>query len=213
VKVTVTVPPRLRQAAKESVQRALGALASVARDRLTYLAQERLKGSAQNYIKAISQPVLTERTAVITLNGGLVNMMEKGTPSFDIKKMLKGRKFVDVPFRHGVPGSSNAMPKADFNVMRQMAASAGAQATRVRGPKVMPTQPKTGEKVGRTSSMLRVGAVGHHQFFTFRRISKNSDPSSWIHPGFKALNIFPTVAREVQKIAPKVIADYLKAGI
>lgn len=213
MKVTVTVPPKLRKAAKESIQRAVGALGAMARDRLTDLAQKRLQSFSQSYINGISTPVVTENTATITLNGQLNNMMEKGTGPFDIKKMLRGRSFVNVPFQHGTPGTSrNPMPKGDYSVMQKLVQSAQNQAL-VRGPKVMPTTARPGEKVGRTASMVRTGATGHHQYLTFRRISRKSLPTSWIHPGFKALNIFTTVRDELEKVAPKVVADYLKEGL
>lgn len=224
MKVTVTMPKKFRRSAEDAVQRALSALAALARDRLTTLAQEKLKSSAQAYMRGLSQPVVKDRTAVITLGGAFPNMMEKGSSPYDLKKMLRGRKFVDVPFRHGPPGSKSvqSMPKNDYNVMRMVAASARA-AGRARGPRDMPTKPMTVTREGfgkyrhkesKYGSMLvmthKYKGATQRQYLTIRRISQKSNPASWIHPGFKPLGIFPLVANEVKKLAPKVIAEYVR---
>lgn len=38
-------------------------------------------------------------------------------------------------------------------------------------------------KTGLHTGMVRMGKPGHSQYFTFRRLSENSDPRSWMFPG------------------------------
>lgn len=64
--------------------------------------------------------------------------------------------------------------------------------------------------------MLRLGKTYEKgkgsQHMTFRRLSKNSDPSSWIHGGITARNLFPVVAKEVEKLGTKMVEKVLNAG-
>ena len=219
MKVTVKMPKGFEKATKESVARALSALATFAKDRITVAAQTKLHSTASTYIRGISEPKLTATTATITLVGRLPNMMEGGTSAFDLKRgLLKGRRFVDVPFRHGAPGSVvfKEMPVTEHSLMRAAVKAAGG-AVRVRGPASMPTGPRAGHKRGIYDDMVAqrhryekgVGTT----YTTWRRLSITSDPSSWIHPGFKPLHLFPGVANEVRKLAPRLLREYIKQGI
>ena len=203
IRVKISVPKALQRRVKASMTRALNALAMVAHDRVTTLAQERLTSSAQGFIHAVSTPVVTDRSFTIKLNTRLAAMQEQGRKPFDMKVMLKGRKFVDVPFRHGVPGSTALRPmsKPDYAVMRAAARAQGGSV--VRGPKRMPSgvgSSHTGysHAAARTGSMLRLsktyrGSSSSTSYMTFRRMSARSNPASWIHPCFKPLGIFTTV--------------------
>jgi len=224
IRVKISVPKGLRLKVQQSMKRALTALAMVAHDRVTTLAQERLTSSAQDFIHAVSTPVVNDRSFTIKLNTRLAAMQEQGRKPFDMKVMLKGRKFVDVPFRHGVPGSTALRPmsKPDYAVMRAAAKAQGGGSI-VRGPKRMPSgigSSHTGytHAASRTGSMLRLtktyrGSSSSTSYMTFRRMSARSNPASWIHPGFKPLGIFTTVSKEMKKLAPKVIADYVRKGV
>ena len=226
MKVTVKLPRSLEKKLRGAGERAVSALVAYARDRMTHLAQQHLRRTAQTYTNGIGTPVVNGGRAVIALNGALPTMLERSSGPYDLKKMLKGRRYVDIPFRHGTPDSTSlpAMPKPVYNTMRAMAQGAKG---RVRGPSPMPggalPQTKKTEfgtyrhRVGKHASMLRVppkyGAATQAQYVTFRRMSQNSAASSWIHPGFKPVGIFPTVAKEVRKLAQKLIADYVRQGL
>jgi hypothetical protein len=223
MKVTVTLPKKFRRATDEAVRRALYSLAVVARDRVTQLAQARLGGSAALFVNSVVGPTFEENSFTLRLGSRLASMMEAGSPPYDLKVMLRGRPFVNVPFRQGTPGSTvlPPMPQADYNVMRSMAKKAG-NAARVRAPKHMPSQPETKRtpkgaytwSAGKTSGMLRLSktyrGATQSQYMTFRRISAKSKPESWIHPGFKPLGVFPRVATEMRKLAPRVLADAMR---
>lgn len=223
MKVKVKMPKGFSSLAAASVKRAAAALAELAKDRITETAQGKLRSTAGQYLKGLT--VTASDTAfTIQLKGGLPTMLEAGAPPFDLKKMLRGRKFVDVPFRHAPKGNGpNVMPKSDFNLMRSVAMKARAAGSKtVRGPAKMNSEPELKsnkrfgsyqQKGGKTGSMMKVGVGKSAGYMTFRRMSEKSPASSWIHPGYKALNIFPKVAKELTKLAPKVIAEYIKNGI
>lgn len=48
------------------------------------------------------------------------------------------------------------------------------------------------------------------QYLTFRRVSDNSDPNSWIHPGYEGAHIFPTVELYVKKQISRLMEDLLR---
>src|SRR4030042_2083297 len=47
------------------------------------------------------------------------------------------------------------------------------------------------------------------RFATFRRISKKSDPNSWVHPGFQPRNFIDKVSNKLQDIFPKVLDRFV----
>lgn len=218
--------PKLKQ---EVVDRALNAVMNYARAAIVKTAQERLSPStAQTYIRGVMDGrsiSLTQGSAVLTLVGKLPNMFEEGASSWDIKEAMlrkatkrtkKGEPYVDVPLDHGAPGTSGkpAMPVAVHTAMQASVAQAQASGSKnlLRGPSNMGAgskNPNSGytRKTSVYSGMVKTKGGDYK---TIRRISGKSDPSSWIHPGFKALNLFPTIAKEIEKIGGKVVADYLK---
>lgn len=42
-------------------------------------------------------------------------------------------------------------------------------------------------------------------YMTFRTVSRNSDPSSWIHPGFRARNCIEAASARLEQIFPEII--------
>lgn len=123
------------------------------------------------------------------------------------KKNKDGGRYITVPFRHGTPGTAT-MPSMPTNVYAQanklgfsrrnnfikafftgrkytwdgrLKESAQGQRSHIK--------PHSGAgytwKTGKYSGMIRAGKAGHAQYLTFRRVSDNSDPNSWQHPGVK----------------------------
>lgn len=127
--------------------------------------------------------------------------LEKGFESFDMKdgmlsspkvKINKdGGKYIDVPFRHdtsGIPSSimSEAQSGRSLGIIRLGQGLGKAQAG-IRS-KITPQQlgrdPYTWRD-GLYAGLIRkeAGPKNSGAYMTFRRISENSDPDSWIHPG------------------------------
>lgn len=234
MRVKVRVPRGLSLLPPETVRAAARALGIFARDRLTQGAQTRLNTTATTYIRGLNEAdslVVNDSSATLTLQGKLPNALERGSGPFDMKKMLRGKKYVNVPIQHGTPGSTNRkpMPSADHSVMqsvvKQAKAAMGNKPFSARGPKNMPSPAREKvtsfgtykQKGSPTGSMVyqkhAYGKGSQGTYTTFRRLSRASDPASWIHPGFKALNLFPTVANEVKSLGPKLVRDYLRQGI
>jgi hypothetical protein len=118
-----------------------------------------------------------------------------------------GSRYITVPFRHGVPGTNTmqAMPKHIYEQAKNLTYSRRnnflvAFFTRRkyswggRLPSSSEDQrthhaPHPGAgytwSTGRFSGMVKMGKPKHTQYLTFRRVSTNSDPRSWQHPGVK----------------------------
>jgi len=116
-----------------------------------------------------------------------------------------GKKYITVPYRHGTPGSvtMQAMPKSVYNLANNLGFSRrngmikafftgrrytwnGKLTESTHGQRSHSgDHPGVGYtwKTGQYSGMVRMGKQGHTQYLTFRRVSENSDPRSWKHPG------------------------------
>jgi hypothetical protein len=162
IRVKVSVPKRLQAKVKHSMKRALNALAMVAYDRVTALAQERLTTSAKDFIHAVSTPVVNDRSFVIKLNTRLAAMQEQGRKPFDMKVMLKGRKFVAVTLATAgevhvtaVLFATVTLPPAEGGVVANATADAPVRYVPRR---VSDVPPAFGANVG--AMFARVGAGG-----------------------------------------------------
>jgi len=141
-----------------------------------------------------------------------------------------GQPYVDVPFRHGTEQGSTrlqGMPRDVHNAMQS--AVRGAQAAgldRARLNQVTPGRAFTrnlrlgGQKVptqvqhkrGIYDDMIRTAVSGGGgQYRTIRRISANSAPTSWWHPGFKGVKLFNKLKASFKPLARQTIISELQA--
>ena len=147
--------------------------------------------------------------------------LEYGTAARDMKPALlasakarvtaKGVRYITIPFRHGTPGASSmpAMPQDIYEAVRSLGRYADTH-QRLSGNRLvgglpasahgwrskLPTGGMSGHYTWRSgpyAGMVKGGMKGHTQYVTFRRVSDNSDPSSWWYPG--------TPAREMRRRA------------
>lgn len=176
--------------------------AEIGRDEWVRLARENLKTTQETYIENISQidrPALNE--AVITLTGTLPNMLEVGAASFDMKPGLlqnakigkTGGRYQDVPFNHGSPSQSKipSLPKDVFKKANTMQMGERYSDKNRRKNWNMGRPGGYEHKTGIYDDMTKARPKGQGltEFRSFRRVSDNSDPSSWIHPGLKPLQL------------------------
>ncbi len=85
------VPPGMLLQLSPSALRGLArTLAALARTKWVSLANERLKSSSQDYVRAIQQVVVEGDIATVTLLGKFPNMMEQGFSPFDLRRTLLG---------------------------------------------------------------------------------------------------------------------------
>lgn len=142
-------------------------------------------------------------------------LIEEGQEPRDMKEALlaspkaktgkDGKKWITIPFRHGVPGTQGmaAMPPNVYALANQLGFSRkngflkrfftgdtytwnGALKTSTQGQRSHSNDhPGVGYtwKTGQFSGMVRMGKKNQTQYITFRRISENSDKRSWRHPG------------------------------
>lgn len=230
----VTMPPTapLTNAALAAMQHALDAVGEYATDRILAHAREKLHTSWLDYAHGLQDARSIQRApgeVTITLVGKMANFLERGAGRFDMKPGLlasphakhskDGKAYMDVPFRHGLPGATT------FRPMSQRAATNMAQAVqavrKARGSindVRIQTQGRTpgrgGQKVGVYDQMTRIpkdtgGSIGV-QYRTFRRVSERSRKEAWMHPGFAGVNAFEAAVNDIAKDIPRIVTDYLK---
>lgn len=180
-------------------------------------AAQTLKSSRQEYISNLN--VVDEGFAkgAVVLTGWLPNSIEDGLDPFDMKDgMLNGphaktgadgKRYNTIPFAHGTPGSlienfnGGIMPKEVHNVAKKKAIGdpikknelpkkfQAPQKKNVIIPEskaISQYQHKASIYEGITKNKDSAGNIG---YTSFRRVSENSDPSSWLHPGLEARHL------------------------
>lgn len=179
----------------------------------------------------------------INLVGFLPNAVEGGLNPYDMKPGLLGGKaaaknqgkYVTIPFRH-YPSAQSAervptkVPnyKQDLaNVMKRSGlggikkAPSGqalqgkvgiAKGTQKYVQKLKPHHKNTIFE-GLTQYQKTYQKSTQSQFMTFRRVSQKSDPSSWLHPGIKAVRIVPEVESWVQEQLSTIVESIAKGDV
>jgi hypothetical protein len=152
------------------------------------------------------------------------DMKEKLLSSPKAKTGKDGKRYITVAFRHGAPGTTTmpAMPQSVYKDAKQLGYSRrgnglgstkhewggrlGANATGQRSH-IPPHPGGSGAdgakgytwKSGLYTGMVKVGQANHSQYMTFRRVSDNSDPRSWMFPGTKPKPIREAVAENTRE--------------
>lgn len=141
------------------------------------------------------------------------------------KQTLGGGWYVTVPFRHATPGAvadsmlfQSVLPKEIYDIAKNnggkpMALSQlsnrylklGKRKELEMGGKSIPEYTHKSPKYqGLVRIDISSGRENRGGYFTFRRVSNNSDPLSWIHSGFEAKK-FMDKALEQSQIS--IVAD------
>lgn len=143
-----------------------------------------------------------------------------GSPK--VKFTKNGKWFLTIPFRYGTPGSlsqneafHSKMPKAIYDVAKNLSATtinpAGGKKFFAYGQSLKKENipaphneiKKSTHKSGQYEGMIRIektyNKTTSSQYMVFRRVSDNSDPSAWMHPGFRAVNFAEKAYKEVEK--------------
>lgn len=136
--------------------------------------------------------------------------------------------FITVPFRHGTPTATTLppMPKRVYNQAKKLGYSRrnGAlsadnggskytwggklkESSEGQRTKILPNGRSYTWKTGLFSGMVRVGQPKHSQYLTFRRVSTNSDPNSWQHPGVPARPIRDAVVENTREEVLQLIRN------
>lgn len=161
--------------------------------------------------------------------------------SSKIKLKAIGGWYLIVPFRHSTPGAigeneafANVMPKEVYAVAKDL----NPTKSDFKGVKVLygsslkegqipkpydekKTRPGYGNFKSYThKSSIYEGMIRNEKtyakttkssYFTFRRVSDTSDPNSWIHPGFKPVNLAEKSVNitNIDIIVENEVADFL----
>lgn len=67
-------------------------------------------------------------------------------------------------------------------------------------------------KLPKWRGLLPTAAGQQSMYMVFRRVSKKSDPASWIHPGFRAKNLLEKTSTYIEKIFPKILDNVISAS-
>lgn len=152
-----------------------------------------------------------------------------------------GGRYIDVPFKHqvesryaGMPSQLKTRVKAVVQKERRDARSEGREMhnpLRVLGSmpgrtnqqtrfntKGRATQINVKHKTSIYSDMFRmakkVGSTVSGSYQTIRRISANSDPQSWFHPGFQGIRALKQVEKELRQALQTMFkAELLRSGL
>jgi len=179
------------------------------------LAQQNLQTAQQQYVSGIQ---ISE--SKIELVGDLPNMIESGAPSFDMKESFKksskvkyGRKgwYLIIPMQYSTRSSASSpkMPRSVYEAIKKSKArSLAADQLPKKHSKAGVSKTGYEHKFPKFAGLTKTpqGKSGRNTYSTFRVVSANSDPNSWIHPGFQAKNL-------VQKAMDSVDLNKIMASI
>lgn len=181
-------------------------------------ANNSLKSSRQQYINSIVVVDEGFAKGAVMLVGELPNMVESGVDNFDMKEgMLNGPNakeskdgttYNTIPYQHGTPGSlpenfsGGVMPKEVHAIAKSHAPKQPVKKDEL--PKKFQAKQKKNVVMPKSKAVVRYqhknsiyegiskqkdARTGQNTYISFRRVSENSDPASWIHPGIEAHDI------------------------
>lgn len=196
---------------------------SLAQSKLKSARQEYIRGLQEKTSFVENGPMNYE----INLVGDLANDIEGGKSSFDMKPGLLGGKaaaknggnYVTVPFKHSKSSNTafnnvstpnyesdlkKVLKKSGLGKIKKNASGVALQGKvgKATGTQAYIKKLKSKHKntifEGLTQYQKTYNKTTQSQLMTFRRVSRNSDPASWIHPGFQPLNLLSEVEQWVQ---------------
>lgn len=213
---------------EQDINQAVDDLATAAYSEAIRLAQARLVGSQADYIKGLTFEKIGKDLYVISLHGDGPNALEEGFASFDMKPGLlsgpkakvtaKGTRFNTVPFVHQpysqTPASAAVKDMRDAVqklIKDRKLNKTVRDATGKPRQGIVATLHNTGIKdlEGLVKIQKGYGKTTQSTYMTFRRVSSNSDPTAWIHPGYKGAHIFPEVVRYVERELDNILKAIL----
>jgi hypothetical protein len=182
--------------------------------------------------------VATIRLRSDTPEGKLANAIEDGVAPYDLKKGLlrsskakktkSGKPYIHVPFQLKTPGGGvrppepETMPRPIYRLASQLGIGAQVKLPKKYEDYGLKTRlsadlSRWGHytwKVSPYQGITKVQEPGATKatYMTFRTVSKKSDPSSWIHPGFRARNIMQEASKNLDKLVPEILDSISKKG-
>ncbi len=191
------------------------------------IAVRELTSSRQQYVRGLLTKDEGSGAAAVMLVGWLPNAIENGIGAFDMKEGIlsgpkakigkNGNRYNTIPFYMGTPTAleenfnGGIMPKEIYKQMKNRDVNTPLRQEEIKAPynerKVheVQTGPQQWEVYQHKTSIYdglqkKTDAVtGQNSYMTFRRVSDNSDPSSWYHPGIQARHFVERALGELNK--------------
>jgi hypothetical protein len=200
--------------AEDILQRAVDALGEFALDRVRQKSSEQLDIETWQKFSRSIQTTRDKLSVTLSIEDPRMVSIETGYSSFDIKPGLLNGPNV----KQGENGPYQDVPFVHRTTKRGGGSYVESKSMRAAIDKAVSKAKSTGETVrlGKISAAaakiagLKVTAQKGAQ--TFRRVSKNSKPDSWIHPGLKGIAVFESTAQDIEAIKERVIQDVAKAA-
>ena len=205
------------------------------------LVNSTLKSTKDEYKRAMYTERPDDYTAIIGLTSReskLALMIEQGASAFDEKEgfsksgkkteKIDGGWFLTIPFRHGTSESimGEITKGGDISVLDLMKQGGVMNSSNLPEGR---DEPQTHSLTLNTGSLITYKHKspiyeGLHRidisstskekrggYFTFRRVSDNSDPESWIHPGFRPHNFMDTTLQnsKLTESVDNAVQDWL----
>lgn len=155
-----------------------------------------------------------------------------------VKRDRKGRPYLTIPFGLKTPGGGDrgtsppVMPRPLYRLASrlQFGESIGRLPRKYEGyairTRLSPDLKQWGHYTWKASPFAGVAKVRRYPgelptaptgrmgiYMTFRRVSKKSDPNSWVHPGFKQKNFMEQAVGKLDNMLPEIIEKVLNENI
>lgn len=173
---------------------------------------------AEEYKRALLDEdsiMVTDQGISIHPASPMARRIESGYGPFDIKPgMLKGRSYVDVPFRYGITKGTRFHGLPSSVKAKIQTLMARKQAIQGKQPLPHVRLHKSGLKANPDHKAAQFDGLKHSErgYQTFRRISQKSPPASWWHPGFGGVQLFTKVAMELKPDIVAILKDHLRSA-
>ena len=221
LKVNDQLSPKVTSAIRGAIQSSL----AIVRDRWQQEVQQKLKSSRMLYLQGLGFDSVVYPTdsmgfaGAVQLRGKFPNMLERGFSAFDIKigfgkssrvqKSKSGGWYLTIPFRHSSSGSNGMygapMPKDVYKAARKLTDGGKLSFPGAGDKSWTGYQRKNTRYDGLTRIVKSYQSATQSQYYTFRRVSNNSDPMSWWHPGYRGVKI----ADKLMTVAQSTFVDML----
>lgn len=191
-------------------------------DRWTFAAQERLNTTAEEYTSGLKTFISNDGfSGSIKLEGSFQEKLELGSGPFDLKvgfsqsNLVKssnktGGWYMDIPFRQGTPNSKTTYSKLPYRVYNSAKKLPNLGRLSVNEPSATSwTGYEHTTSIYDDLKKINIKSGKRSMYMTWRRVSENSDLLSWMHPGFKGVNILQDIKPFASRILEETVRNYI----
>ena len=191
-----------------AIQSAITTSLAVIKDKWQSEAQAKLNSTRPLYLMGLDFNSIVypyggdSYSGAVELHGKFPNMLETGFSAFDMKtgfsksskvtKTKSGGWYLTIPIRHSTPNSFMYGSPMTTDIYKQAKKLKNGESLSVNGGQKTSWKGythKSNINDGLTRIVKSYGKTKQSQYFTFRRVSNNSDPSSWYHPGYVGVKL------------------------